>query len=176
MANDEPYAAFAARFPARDGKRHAYPAPAPTFPRSRWKTTTSTSLKDSAHEPGPAARPGGDRTRGSGGFGQVTLGGDADRPVEIVASDTLRSIVGSGPADLEATTEAFALLDQIVAARTRRSLTTVIDTLGLDPDRRDRYRQLARSSGLPAVLVIIDAPRPWPDSATATATVRCRRW
>ena len=81
-----------------------------------------------------------------------------------MASDTLRSIVGSGPADLEATTEAFALLDQIVAARTRRSLTTVIDTLGLDPDRRDRYRQLARSSGLPAVLVIIDAPRPWPDS------------
>ena len=95
---------------------------------------------------------------GSPGSGKSHWAATHYRPVEIVASDTLRSIVGSGPADLEATTEAFALLDQIVAARTRRSLTAMIDTLGLDPDRRDRYRQLARSSGLPAVLVIIDAP------------------
>ncbi len=97
---------------------------------------------------------------GAAGSGKSHWAATHYRSVEIVASDTLRSIVGSGPADLDATTEAFALLDQIVAARTRRSLTTVIDTLGLDPDRRDRYRQLARSSGLPAVLVIIDAPAP----------------
>jgi alkanesulfonate monooxygenase SsuD/methylene tetrahydromethanopterin reductase-like flavin-dependent oxidoreductase (luciferase family)/predicted kinase len=95
---------------------------------------------------------------GAAGSGKSHWAATHYRPVEIVASDTLRSIVGSGPADLEATAEAFALLDQIVAARSRRSLTTVIDTLGLDPDRRDRYRQLARSSGLPAVLVILEAP------------------
>ncbi len=95
---------------------------------------------------------------GAAGSGKSHWAATHYRPVEIVASDMLRSIVGSGPADLEATTEAFTLLDQIVAARTKRSLTTVIDTLGLDPDRRDRYRQLAHSCGLPAVLVIINAP------------------
>ena len=48
------------------------------------------------------------------------------------------------------------MLDQIVAARGKRSLTTVIDTLGLDPERRAAYRRLARESGLPAVLVIMN--------------------
>ena len=66
--------------------------------------------------------------------------------------------MGSGPADLDASAEAFDLLDQIVAARTRRGLTTVIDTLGLDPDRRYDYLRLARSADLPAVLVIMDTP------------------
>ena len=80
------------------------------------------------------------------------------RAAEIVSSDALRGIVGSGPADLDASVEAFDLLDQIVAARTRRGLTTVIDTLGLDADRRSDYLRLARSAGLPAVLVIIDTP------------------
>ena len=95
---------------------------------------------------------------GAAGSGKSHWAATPYRPVEIVASDTLRGIVGSGPADLDATTEAFALLDQIVAARTQRRLTTVIDTLGLDRDRRDRYRQLAGGAGLPAILVIIDTP------------------
>ena len=38
----------------------------------------------------------------------------------------------------------------------KRSLTTVIDTLGLDPERRADYRRLAREAGLPAVLVIMN--------------------
>mgnify|MGYP003693583399 CR=1 FL=1 len=45
----------------------------------------------------------------------------------------------AAPSDLDASVDAFALLDQIVAARTRRSLMTVIDTLGLDPERRADY-------------------------------------
>jgi alkanesulfonate monooxygenase SsuD/methylene tetrahydromethanopterin reductase-like flavin-dependent oxidoreductase (luciferase family) len=57
---------------------------------------------------------------------------------------------------LDASVEAFELLDQIVAARTKRSLMTVIDTLGLDPGRRGDYRRLARAAGLPAVLVIMN--------------------
>ena len=74
----------------------------------------------------------------------------------LTESDALRAAVGSGPADLEATLDAFALLDQIVAARTERSLTTVIDTLGLDPERRAYYLRVAREAGLPAVLVIMN--------------------
>jgi predicted kinase len=74
----------------------------------------------------------------------------------VVSSDALRAAVGSGPSDLDASVDAFALLDQIVAARVRRSLTTVIDTLGLDPVRRSDYLRLARTAGLPAVLVIMN--------------------
>lgn len=75
---------------------------------------------------------------------------------EIVSSDELRAVVGSGPADLDASTEAFVLLDQIVAGRIRRGLTTVIDTLGLDPVRRAGYLRLAQATGLRSVLMIMD--------------------
>jgi alkanesulfonate monooxygenase SsuD/methylene tetrahydromethanopterin reductase-like flavin-dependent oxidoreductase (luciferase family)/predicted kinase len=95
---------------------------------------------------------------GAAGSGKSAWAGARFRAPEIVSSDQLRAVVGSGPADLDATDEAFALLDQIVAARIRRGLTTVIDTLGLDPDRRRDYLRLARAHRLPAVLVILDTP------------------
>jgi alkanesulfonate monooxygenase SsuD/methylene tetrahydromethanopterin reductase-like flavin-dependent oxidoreductase (luciferase family)/predicted kinase len=94
---------------------------------------------------------------GAAGSGKSTWAAERFRSAEIVSSDALRAATGSGPSDLDASVEAFALLDQIVAARTKRSLMTVIDTLGLDPQRRSDYRRLARAAGLPAVLVIIDA-------------------
>jgi alkanesulfonate monooxygenase SsuD/methylene tetrahydromethanopterin reductase-like flavin-dependent oxidoreductase (luciferase family)/predicted kinase len=93
---------------------------------------------------------------GAAGSGKSTWAAERFRTSEVVSSDALRATVGSGPADLEATADAFALLDQIVAARSKRSLTTVIDTLGLDQERRASYRHLARSAGLPTVLVIMN--------------------
>jgi alkanesulfonate monooxygenase SsuD/methylene tetrahydromethanopterin reductase-like flavin-dependent oxidoreductase (luciferase family)/predicted kinase len=92
---------------------------------------------------------------GAAGSGKSTWAARRFRAAEVVSSDALRAAVGSGPSDLDASVEAFALLDQIVSARTRRSLTTVIDTLGLDPVRRGDYQRLAREAGLPAVLVIM---------------------
>jgi alkanesulfonate monooxygenase SsuD/methylene tetrahydromethanopterin reductase-like flavin-dependent oxidoreductase (luciferase family) len=65
-------------------------------------------------------------------------------------------MVGSGEHDQEASADAFALLDQIVAARARRHLTTVVDTLGLEASRRRTWRELARQAGLPAVAVLFD--------------------
>ncbi|HET8915299.1 MAG TPA: ATP-binding protein, partial [Propionibacteriaceae bacterium] len=93
---------------------------------------------------------------GAAGSGKSTWSAAHFRTAEVVSSDVLRATVGSGPADLEATADAFALLDQIVAARSKRSLTTVIDTLGLDRERRTDYQRLAREAGLPAVLVIMN--------------------
>jgi alkanesulfonate monooxygenase SsuD/methylene tetrahydromethanopterin reductase-like flavin-dependent oxidoreductase (luciferase family)/predicted kinase len=95
---------------------------------------------------------------GAAGSGKSTWAASRYRETEIVSSDGLRALVGSGPADLDATVEAFALLDQIVAARARRSLATVIDTLGLDQQRRLGYLDQARAAGLPAVLVIMNTP------------------
>ena len=54
----------------------------------------------------------------------------------IVSSDRLRAMVGMAEDDIAASTDAFALLDEIVRRRLARRLTTVIDTLGLDAERR----------------------------------------
>ena len=90
---------------------------------------------------------------GVSGSGKSAWAAARYRPQEVISSDQLRGVVGSGEHDLDASADAFSLLDQIVAARTRRGLTTVVDTLGLDPDRRRGYLELARRAGLPAVAV-----------------------
>jgi alkanesulfonate monooxygenase SsuD/methylene tetrahydromethanopterin reductase-like flavin-dependent oxidoreductase (luciferase family)/predicted kinase len=97
---------------------------------------------------------------GPSGSGKSAWAAAHYRAAEIVSSDALRAVAGSGERDLDASADAFSLLDQIAAARTRRGLTTVIDTLGLDPARRRGYLDLARNAGLPAVLVLVDTPAP----------------
>ena len=92
---------------------------------------------------------------GPAGSGKSAWAAQHYRAQEVVSSDRLRSLVGSGEHDLDASADAFALLDQIVAARLRRGLTAVVDTLGLDPARRRGYLELARSSGMPAVAVLL---------------------
>ncbi len=93
---------------------------------------------------------------GASGSGKSAWAAAHYRAIEVVASDHLRAVVGSGERDLDASADAFSLLDQIVAARTKHSLCTVIDTLGLDPERRRGYLDQARRSGLPAVAVLFD--------------------
>lgn len=90
---------------------------------------------------------------GPSGSGKSTWAAARYRSAEIVSSDQLRGVVGSGEHDLDASADAFALLDQIVAARLRRGLTTVVDTLGFDPERRRAQRELAQRAGMPAVAV-----------------------
>jgi alkanesulfonate monooxygenase SsuD/methylene tetrahydromethanopterin reductase-like flavin-dependent oxidoreductase (luciferase family)/predicted kinase len=101
---------------------------------------------------------------GPSGSGKSTWAAARYRQSEIVGSDQLRGIVGSGEHDLDASADAFALLDQIVAARLRRALNTVVDTLGLDTERRRYHLDLARRAGLPAVAVLF-----------GTAAAECRR-
>ena len=67
-------------------------------------------------------------------------------------------MVGSGPNDLDASADAFDLLERIVSARLGRGLTTVVDTLGLDDVRRTAWLAAARAAGLPAVAVLFDTP------------------
>lgn len=95
---------------------------------------------------------------GAAGSGKSTWAGERYRREEVVSSDTLRGVVGSGPHDLDASADAFSLLEQVVRARLGRSLTTVVDTLGLDPERRVAWRSAAAASGLPAVAVVLRPP------------------
>nr|WP_246402215.1 LLM class flavin-dependent oxidoreductase [Jiangella mangrovi] len=93
---------------------------------------------------------------GASGSGKSTWAQARYRAQEIVSSDDLRGVVGSGRHDLDATDDAFDLLDRIVAARAGRGLTVVVDTLGLDGARRRSYLAQARAAGLPAVAVLVD--------------------
>ena len=95
---------------------------------------------------------------GAAGSGKSSFAAHHFRGPEVVSSDALRGIVGSGPHDLDASTEAFALLERIVDSRVSRGLSTVIDTLGLDDVRRLRWLDAARAAGLPAVAVVMSTP------------------
>lgn len=95
---------------------------------------------------------------GASGSGKSTWASSRYRPAEVVSSDLLRGVVGSGEHDLDATVDAFALLEQVVSARVGRGLTTVVDTLGTDVVRRRRWLAAARAAGLPAVAVVLDTP------------------
>ncbi|HKA69651.1 MAG TPA: TIGR03560 family F420-dependent LLM class oxidoreductase [Actinomycetes bacterium] len=76
----------------------------------------------------------------------------------VVSSDRLRALAGSGEHDIAASSDAFELLEQVVRMRLSRRLTTVIDTLGLDPIRRLAWRDLAARYHLPCVVVAFDTP------------------
>lgn len=95
---------------------------------------------------------------GASGSGKTTWARARFAAGAVVSSDALRAVVGSGEGDLEATDDAFAVLDAVVAARLRRGLTTVIDTLGLDPVRRAGWIGRARAAGARVVVVRFDTP------------------
>ncbi len=106
---------------------------------------------------------------GASASGKSTWAAEQFRRSEIVSSDQLRAIVGSGEHDLDATSDAFATLELIVAARLRRNLTTVIDTLGTDAPRRRGWLAAARAAGMRAVVVHFDTRAgrmPAPQSVT----------
>jgi len=106
-------------------------------------------------------------------------------PAAVVSSDALRGVVGAGEDDIAASTDALALLDEIVARRVARGLTTVVDTTGMDAERRTRWRTLAREHGMACVAVAVDTAatvcrarnraRPHPVPAAAL-TAQLRAW
>src|SRR6188768_4159053 len=61
-------------------------------------------------------------------------------PGQIVSSDALRAVVGTGERDQRASRDAFEVLELVVAKRLARGLTTVVDSTGLDPKRRAAWR------------------------------------
>jgi predicted kinase len=91
------------------------------------------------------------------GAGKSTWAAANFRPEQVVASDALRAIVGAGEDDITASEDAFALLEQIVELRMRRRLSTVVDTLGLDAERRARWLALARANEVATACVVFTA-------------------
>src|ERR1700730_18583175 len=79
---------------------------------------------------------------GPSGSGKSAWAAQRYSPQEVVSSDQLRGVVGSGEHAADGSADAFGLLDQIVGARMRRRLTTVIDPRGVDQGRRRGYLEL----------------------------------
>jgi F420-dependent oxidoreductase-like protein len=80
------------------------------------------------------------------------------RDEQIVSSDELRALVGEGPHDQHAGTDAFDVLDLVLERRLRRGLLTVVDSLGLDTQRRRGWIAAARRHGLACHAVAFDTP------------------
>jgi F420-dependent oxidoreductase-like protein len=122
---------------------------------------------------------------GPSGSGKSTWATEWFRADRIVSADRLRAMVGEHEHDQRAGADAFAVLDLIVDRRLKRKLLTVVDTLGLDRDRRRSYVALARRHHVPVVAVTFDVPaqdcrvrnaaRPRPVPAKALAS-QLRRW
>jgi F420-dependent oxidoreductase-like protein len=122
---------------------------------------------------------------GPGASGKSTWAYANFPPDLVISSDRLRAVVGSGEDDIEASDDAFDLLEEIVERRVSRRLTTVIDTLGLNTGRRLRWLRLAREARIPCVAVTFDVPaeqcraqnrgRPHPLPASAL-TSQLRAW
>jgi F420-dependent oxidoreductase-like protein len=95
---------------------------------------------------------------GPSAAGKSTWASEQFEPHQVVSSDALRGLVGEGEHDLRASTDAFDVLDEIVERRLSRGLLTVIDTLGLEPERRAKWQTLARDRGMPCYAVAFDTP------------------
>ncbi|HET7846948.1 MAG TPA: LLM class flavin-dependent oxidoreductase, partial [Acidimicrobiia bacterium] len=95
---------------------------------------------------------------GPSGSGKTTWAQAHFRAEEIVSSDRLRALVGTGEDDQRASPAAFDILERIVAERVARGLTTVIDTLGFDIKRRSGWIELAHRSGIPVHVIVFETP------------------
>ena len=91
---------------------------------------------------------------GPAGVGKSTWAAGQFSGGQVVSTDALRGIVGESPHDQAASTDAFALVDEIVARRLKRGLTTVIDSLGMDAATRARWRAMAGAVGVPCIAAI----------------------
>ncbi len=93
---------------------------------------------------------------GPSGCGKTTWAEKHFREGQILSSDHFRSYFGTGPHDQTVSTEAFGLLNSLLDHRLDAGLTTVVDTLGLDAEERQRYRQRAADAGMACVAVGFD--------------------
>ena len=109
---------------------------------------------------------------GPGASGKSTWAATHFPTDAVVSSDRLRALVGTGEDDIAASTDAFVLLDEIVRRRLARRLTTVIDTLGLDAERRTGWLALARKYDLPCFAVAFDTS---PDECRQRNRQRAKR-
>lgn len=95
---------------------------------------------------------------GPSGSGKTTWAAEQFRADQIISSDDMRSLVGLGPNDQRAGTDAFAVVKLVIERRLKRGLTTVVDSLGLDDKQRATWIAAARKHDRPVHAVAFNTP------------------
>ena len=95
---------------------------------------------------------------GASGSGKSTFAAHAFAPWEAISSDYCRGMVSNDPTDQNATTDAFALLHEIVATRLRRGLLTVVDATNVQASARKSLIALAKEHDVLPVAIVLDMP------------------
>ena len=95
---------------------------------------------------------------GPSGAGKSTFARKHFLPTEIVSSDECRGIVSDNPNSLEATNDAFEVLNYIAGKRLARGRLTVIDATNVQPEARAPLLKLAREHDVLCVAVVLKLP------------------
>lgn len=93
---------------------------------------------------------------GASGSGKSSFAQEHFLKHEVVSSDICRGIVSNDESSLEATTDAFALLHNIVSIRLKRGLLTVIDATNVQPYARKQLIALAREHHVLSVAIVLN--------------------
>lgn len=122
---------------------------------------------------------------GPSGAGKSTWAQRWFEQSQVVSADDLRGVVGHHPNDLRASADAFAVLDLVVERRLARGLVTVVDTLGMDAERHDRWLAMAADHKRSTHLIVFatddktcrknNRSRPSPVSA-AVLSAQLKKW
>jgi protein phosphatase len=95
---------------------------------------------------------------GPAGAGKTMFASRHFAPDEVISSDALRAVVGSGEADQTATRTAFSILHRQVVSRLRRGLLSVVDATNLTTGARGSLLRRAHWSSTPVVAIVFDLP------------------
>jgi protein phosphatase len=93
---------------------------------------------------------------GASGSGKSTFARRHFKPTEVISSDACRGMVEDDENSLDATADAFALLQYIVETRLRRRKLTVIDATSVRQEDRAQLVRLAKRHHALAVAVVLN--------------------
>lgn len=95
---------------------------------------------------------------GASGSGKSTFAKKHFNEYEIVSSDICRGIVSNDVNSLDATTDAFDVLNYIVAKRLKNGLLTVVDATNVQKESRMKLIRLAKEYHALPVAIVLDLP------------------
>jgi len=95
---------------------------------------------------------------GPSGSGKSTFARKHFLPTEVLSSDYARGLVSDDENNLDATTDAFAVLHFIAARRLARGKLTVVDATNVQAEARKPIVALAREYHVLPVAIVLDVP------------------
>src|ERR1700733_15117118 len=95
---------------------------------------------------------------GPSGSGKSTFGRKHFLSTEVVSSDACRGLVSDNESDQSATSDAFALLHEILRKRLARGRLTVVDATNTQPEARKTLIALAQEFHVVPCAIVFDLP------------------